>query len=650
MCGIVGKINFASECAVDAGQIWRMAEAIRHRGPDDDGVWTGDGVGLGHRRLSIIDLSPSGRNPMCNEDGTVWIVFNGEIYNFLELRPRLEAAGHKFKSLTDTEVILHLYEEHGAACVEYLRGMFAFAIWDRRARQLLLARDRMGVKPLHYSVTASGLLFASEIKALLASGEISSAPDPAALHQFLLWQSVPSPATAFRAVRKLPPASTLTWRPGEEPQIRRYWDLDCSDPIKTEPGELSLQLKALVSESTRMRLVADVPVGIFLSGGLDSACVLAAARQENQDKLKTFSVTFGSKTFDESDYARLLARHFKTEHHEFHVTPKVLELLPEMAALFDEPFADVAAIPTYYLSRLTREHVTVALGGDGGDEALGGYQRYLALKVLGRLARVPGGKWLKQLRPLLPYASTERSRVRYLRELLGIVDRSPREQYRAVLVGMINEEQWKSLYSDGFRKSVGEADDQPFLAGWDDAHAPNDLARAMASDTLGYIPECLNVKVDICSMASGLEVRSPFLDHKLVEFCARIPTSLKIRGLNQKYLLKQAYKSDLPAEIVGRSKAGFSLPIADWFRGELRDLAHDTLLGPQSRIREWFDPVKIKMMLMEHATRKHNWHIQLWRLLVLEYWFAQTGLARLSESPVAEEIELNRSPAVATQP
>ena len=651
MCGIVGKVNFASDCPVDPGQIWRMAEAIRHRGPDDDGVWTGDGVGLGHRRLSIIDLSPDGRNPMCNEDGTVWIVFNGEIYNFRELRPELEAAGHKFRSRTDTEVILHLYEEYGPACVELLRGMFAFAIWDRRSRELLLARDRLGVKPLHFSVTASGLLFGSEIKALLASGEIDPVPDAGSTHQFLLWQSIPSPATAFRGIRKLPPASILTWRPGGDLQVHRYWRLDCENPIRTEPREVSQQLNALVRESTRMRLVADVPVGIFLSGGLDSACVLAAARQANSGKLKTFSVTFGNQAFDESAHARLLARHFETEHHEFRVTPKVLEFLPQMAALFDEPFADVAAIPTHYLSRLTREHVTVALSGDGGDEALGGYQRYLALKVLGRLSRVPGSKWLNELRSLLPYSSTERSKFRYFRELLGIVDRSPREQYRAIFLGMIDEEQWKSLYSDGFRKSVDVAnEDDPFLMGWDQAHAPDDLARALASDTLGYIPECLNVKVDICSMASSLEVRSPFLDQKLVEFCARIPTSLKIHGVNQKYILKQAFKDELPADIIGRSKAGFSLPIADWFRGELRDLAHDTLLGSQSHICQWFDPVKIRLMLTEHETRKHNWHIQLWRLLVLENWFSQTRLAHRSESFVAAETDLNARQAVTLQP
>ena len=648
MCGIAGKINFASECPVDPRQIRRMAEAVRHRGPDDDGVWTGDGVGLGHRRLSIIDLTPSGRNPMCNEDGTVWIVFNGEIYNFLELRPGLEAAGHKFKSRTDTEVILHLYEEHGAACVEHLRGMFAFAIWDRRSRQLLLARDRLGVKPLHYAVTSSGLLFGSEIKALLASGEIDAVPDADSIHQFLLWQCIPSPATGFRGIRKLPPASILTWQEGKEIEVRRYWELDCRNPFTTQPEELSQQLNHLVRECTRMRLVADVPVGIFLSGGLDSACVLAAARQAHPGKLETFSVTFGNRYFDESKYARLLAEQFETEHHEFQVTPRVLEFLPEMAALFDEPFGDVAAIPTYYLSKLTREHVTVALSGDGGDEAMGGYQRYLALKALGRLSHVPGGKWLKGLRSLLPYRSTERSRLRYFRELLGIADRSPREQYRAILLGMIDEEQWKSLHSDGFRDSLAEADNgRPFLLGWDRANPSDDLGRAMASDTLGYIPECLNVKVDICSMASSLEVRSPFLDHKLVEFCARIPTSLKIHGANQKYILKQAFKKELPAAIVGRSKAGFSLPLADWFRGELRSLAHDTLLGPRSRISELCSPEKIEMMLAEHAARKHNWHIQLWRLLVLEMWLSR--LASAQESSPTVETGWDRGQAVATR-
>ena len=628
MCGIVGKLNFEPEHLVDPRHIRKMADSVWHRGPDDDGIWTERNVGLGHRRLSIMDLSPSGRNPMCNEDETVWIVFNGEIYNFRDLRPSLESAGHRFKSRTDTEVILHLYEELGAACVNELRGMFAFAIWDRRSQRLMLARDRLGVKPLHYAITPSGLLFGSEIKALLSSGEIDSEPDLTSLHQFLLWQCIPSPRTGFRRIQKLPPASVLTWQAGSEISIQKYWHLDYGQPIVRETNELAEQVRSLVQEATSLRLIADVPVGIFLSGGIDSACVLAAARKTNYGKIQTFSVTFGNQDFDESRYARLLAKRFETEHHEFHVTPNVMDLLPEMAALFDEPFADAAAIPTYYLAKLTSEHVKVALSGDGGDEAFAGYQRYLALKVLGWLSRVPGRLSLGALRGLLPYDSAERSKLRYVRELLSLVGRAPVQQYRAMLLGMMGEDQWTACYTDGFRESIeSDADAESFLRGWSLPSVPDDLSRATASDTLGYIPECLNVKVDMASMACGLEVRSPFLDHKLVEFCARVPSGLKIKRTEQKYILKRAFQEELPAEIVRRGKAGFGLPLAQWLRNDLRALAEDTLLSPNSCISGLLRPEKIRMMLDEHATGKRNWHVQVWRLLVLESWL-KTNSAR----------------------
>ena len=621
MCGIVGKIHFDPEHHVDPRQIRTMADSVLHRGPDDEGIWTERNVGLGHRRLSIIDLSPSGRNPMSNEDETVWIVFNGEIYNFQELRPGLEADGHKFRSRTDTEVILHLYEELGPMCVKELRGMFAFAIWDRRIQRLLLARDRMGVKPLHYALTSFGLLFGSEIKAVLASGEIDPEPDLASLHQFLLWQCIPSPRTGFRGIQKLQPASVLTWQTGGEICIQKYWELDYSEPLPAKTSALSKQVRNLVQEATRLRLTADVPVGLFLSGGIDSACVLAATRRETSDKIRTFSVTFGDQKYDESPYARLLATRFETEHHEFRVTPNVVDLLPEMAALFDEPFADESAIPTYYLAKLTSEQVKVALSGDGGDEAFAGYQRYLVLKVLGWLSRVPGGAQLSALRRLLPYSSTSRSKLRYGKELLSLVGRAPAEQYRAMFLGMLDEQRWIACYTDSFRKCVERNEEtESFLQGWDLHSMPDDLARATASDTLGYIPECLNVKVDIASMACGLEVRSPFLDHKLVEFCARVPSGLKIRNTEQKYILKRAFHDALPVEILKRKKTGFGLPLAEWLRHDLRTLARDTLLSPNSCISSLLRTEKVRMMLDEHAARKHNWQVQIWRLLVLESW------------------------------
>jgi asparagine synthase (glutamine-hydrolysing) len=625
MCGIVGKINFQSDHYVHFDQIKWMADSLRHRGPDDEGIWVNRSVGLGQRRLSIIDLSEDGRNPMCNEDGTVWITFNGEIYNFQELRSELEAKGHKFRSRTDTEVIVHLYEEYGSALIQHLRGMFAFALWDTRLRQLMLVRDRLGVKPLYYSLTKSGLLFGSEIKAILASGEISPTPDSTSIHQFLLWQCIPSPRTGFNEIKKLPPASFLLWQAKSGVRIEKYWELDCSQQLDANVDEITERVENLTEEATRIRLVADVPVGIFLSGGIDSACVLAAARKSNSKRIKTFSVSFSDKAYDESRYARIVAKHFDTDHHEFEAGLKIMDVLPQMARLFDEPFADAAAVPTYYLSKLTRQHVTVALSGDGGDEAFGGYDRYKALKALGWFSRVPGSKWLKSMYSLIPYSSGKHSRLRYARELLKISGQEPQVQYTSMFLGMFGSEQWKSLYSADFRNSLNGEGDDNFLS-WD-SNGRDNLSRAMAADTQRYIPDCLNVKVDICSMAFGLEVRSPFLDHKLIEFAARIPSRLKIHGMKQKYILKRAFAKDLPAEILRRGKSGFSVPLAEWFRGDLREFARDTLTSKQSNVRSMFQLPMINQMFEEHAAGTRNWHVQLWRLLILENWLQATAVS-----------------------
>jgi asparagine synthase (glutamine-hydrolysing) len=620
MCGIVGKINFDSTEAVHCEQIERMAASVRHRGPDDNGVWVSGNVGLGHQRLSIIDLSRSGRNPMCNEDQTIWIVFNGEVYNFQQLRPSLEARGHQFKSRTDTEVVLHAYEEYGVECVRHFRGMFAFAIWDGRLRRLLLARDRLGVKPLFHTVTASGILFGSEIKAILAAGEVDGQPDPIAIHQFLMLQCIPSPRTAFEEIKKLPPASILVWQPGSAPRIEKYWTPDYSRPSHGNKHEVVRQARNIVQEATEIRLIADVPVGLFLSGGIDSACVLAAARKAISGKIQTFSVAFGHRDFDESRYARLLAKHFETDHHELEVTPDAVQALPQIAGLFDEPFADSSAIPTYYLCKYTSQHVKVALSGDGGDEAFGGYQRYLALKSLRALSRIPGSRFFSAVAPFVPQRTLGRSRQRYLHELLALVDRGPKEQYRAIFLAMMDEPRWAGLYNDSFRASINGADLGTFMLGWELPSVPDDLTRAMASDTLSYIPDDLNVKVDICSMAVSLEVRSPFLDHQVVEFCATIPSNLKIRGTKQKYILKEAFKDELPVEILKRGKMGFGVPIREWMRNELRDFVRDSLLSSHSRIGDFFQRDEIARILDEHIQGKRNWHTQLWYLLILENW------------------------------
>lgn len=622
MCGIVGRVNFKPEIKVDYWNIRRMADSLRHRGPDDEGVWIKGSVGLGHRRLAIIDLSPSGRNPMCNEDGTVWIVFNGEIYNFLELRRELEQKGHQFRSRTDTEVILHLYEEMGTNCVKRLTGMFAFAIWDDRQRQMMLARDRLGKKPLYYELQESHLIFGSELKAVLRSGEATSTPDFDSIHQFLLWQCIPSPNTVFTGIKKLPPASILVWQERKGVRIENYWTLNYGDQSRASEAEIAANIRELTFDATKVRLVADVPVGLFLSGGIDSACVLAAARKTHTGPIQTFSVAFGEQEFDESKYARILARHFSTDHHEFRASSNIIDLLTRMTELFDEPFADPSAIPTYYLAKLTREHVKVALSGDGGDEAFGGYQRYFAMKFLRLAGRLPGASYLAKLRALLPYGTARRSATRYIKEMLSLVGCPAEQQYKALFLGMMRENQWKELYTPEFRSALNSYSED-FIQ-WNGHGEPDELACAMASDTLRYIPECLNVKLDRASMACSLEVRSPFLDHKLVEFSASIPSSMKIQWRTQKFILKRAFQRELPPEILQRGKSGFTVPLSRWFRNELSGLAQDSLLSGNSAIRDVILPGRIDKMLQDHRSRKHNWHIQLWRLLVLENWLQAT--------------------------
>jgi asparagine synthase (glutamine-hydrolysing) len=503
--------------------------------------------------------------------------------------------------------------------------MFAFAIWDERRRTLMLARDRLGKKPLYYSLNQSRLLFGSELKALVRSGELEAKPDLESLHRFLMWQCIPSPRTAFCDVRKLPPASRLIWRQGQDVQIEQYWKLSYADPLSASEAEIAERVRDLTVETTRVRLMADVPVGLFLSGGIDSACVLAAARQTHTGRIRTFSVSFGEQQFDESKYARLLAKHFATEHHEFHASPKIVDLLPRMAELFDEPFADPSAIPTYYLARLTREHVKVALSGDGGDEAFGGYQRYLAMKMLRRVERVPGARHLVKLSPFLPYSTARRSKTRYLRELLPLVGRAPEQQYKAMFLGMMGADRWRELYTPDFRAALNGSSGDDFIQ-WNGHGEADDLSCAMASDTLRYIPECLNVKVDMSSMACALEVRSPFLDYRLVEFSARIPSSMKIKGRTQKAILKRAFEQQLPKEILEREKSGFTVPLSSWLRRELHDFARSALLSPSSAIAGVVSREQIALMLDQHGAGKRNWHVQLWRLLVLENWLQATSV------------------------
>jgi asparagine synthase (glutamine-hydrolysing) len=615
MCGIAGEIT-ADRRPVDRRVIAAMGERLRHRGPDDQGLYVNGHVGLAHRRLSVLDLSPAGRQPMSNEQGTVWIVFNGEIYNFQELRDTLSSR-YAFRSRTDTEVLLRLYEEYGLQCLNMLRGMFAFAIWDQPAKRLVLARDRMGKKPLFYSVKNGSLTFASELKALLVERPVP-AVDPVALHHYLTFQYVPAPLTIFEGVRKLRPGHVLVFEDGKLSESA-YWSLNYDGKRKSRrEEECREEFLALLTESVKLRLASDVPLGAFLSGGADSSTVVALMSRLMSQPVKTFSIGFKDDAFNELPYAQAVAGQFGTEHHEFVVEPSAVEILPTLVRVYDEPYADSSAIPTYYVSQLSRQFVTVALNGDGGDELLAGYPRYrlappdgLAARWLpdgmrerlGPLARLPlNAPGLRPLRRrlermLAPFSRTYMSRICYF---------SPEEKTR--------------LYGPEFAARVAGHDSADLLSAWfEEAQASHLLDRLLAVDTRSYLPDDLLVKVDRATMAHGLEARSPFLDHKLVEFAAGLPVHFKIRQGRSKYLLKEAMRGTLPDRILDRDKQGFAVPIDRWFRSDCRDFVGDVLLSSRSLSRGYFKPEAIRQLFDGHQQGMDAGY-RLYALLMLELW------------------------------
>lgn len=624
MCGITGKLYFDHEHTVDPALIRRMNQVITHRGPDDEGVWTCANIGLGQQRLAIIDLSPTGRQPMSNEDGSVWITFNGEIYNHPQLRPGLEQRGHHYRGLSDTETILHLYEEYGPACVQQLRGMFAFALWDQRQQRLLLARDRFGKKPLYYALTEHALIFASEIKALLQDPEIALDVNEVALHHYLTYGFVPGEQSAFRQIRKLPPASTLVWQAGQW-TINRYWSLSYTPKLTVSEEEAAEQVLTLLREATQLRLMSDVPLGAFLSGGIDSSAVVAMMAEAMREPVKTFSIGFDDESFDETGYARQMAQRFETEHHEFTVKPNALQVLPELVWAFGEPFADSSALPTYYVAKMTRQHVTVALNGDGGDELFAGYERYLANRLSYHYDHLP--RWLRQqimtpLAKLLPEPTERKNPVRRLKNFV-LAQSSPRQERYARWLTLIDSSTKRALYTPAFAQRMSEYDSTQVLlvAGQAAGREVGDLDRMLFIDVTTYLPDDLLVKVDITTMMNSLEGRSPFLDHHLAEFVARLPESYKLRGRTSKYILKKALAKHLPHEILHRDKRGFAVPIAGWFRKELRPLAYDILLDSRTLQRGYFDGCALRTMLDEHSSGRVNHRYRIWTLLMLELWF-----------------------------
>jgi asparagine synthase (glutamine-hydrolysing) len=634
MCGIAGRFNFTPHHPVDRARLKAMTDAVSHRGPDAAGFYYDNGIGLGHRRLSIIDLA-TGDQPVGNEDGSIQVVFNGEIYNFADVRQALLARGHRFRTHSDTEVIVHGYEEWGERCVDHFRGMFAFAVYDARARRLLLARDRVGVKPLYYAEVPGGLVFGSEIKSLLEDPEVPRDWRPDALDEYLTLLYVPAPGTIYRDIHKLPPAHVLV---AENGRIRtsRYWDLEFTgDGDSAREAEYLEELDHLLREAVGLRLVSDVPLGAFLSGGIDSSTVVAYMVEASDRPPLTIAVGFDQQGYDEVEHAESVARHLGCEFHALTANPRVEELLPKLAWHFDEPFADSSAVPTYYVSKAARELVTVALSGDGGDELWAGYARHKVEhwehRVRGALGPATrAAAWLGQALPLSVKGA------RSLRHLA----RDPDQAYALKhAYGMFEPDAKGRLYSGDFLRRVNGHD--PFAAFRDAYHqcsSDDPLDRSMYVDAHTYMIDDVLTKVDRMSMAVSLEAREPLLDHKLLEFAARIPPSLKLKDGQSKYLLRKLLDTRVPRPIIERRKAGFAAPIGEWLRGPLAPMATELLLDGRLKNRGLFDTREVSRLWTEHQSARDDHRHRLWQLIMLELWFREF-IDKQTATPAVEGLD-----------
>lgn len=617
MCGIAGIVDSRPGARVEEATIHRMCERIVYRGPDDEGLFVKGGSGLGMRRLSIIDLA-GGHQPVFNEDRTAWIVFNGEVYNFPDLRPELEAKGHIFRTHSDTEVIIHLYEEMGAECVQKLRGMFAFAIYDERERKLLLARDRMGKKPLHYALENGRLWFGSEIKSIL-----EVAPDLAEVNVPALWQYmylgyVPDPATAFQRIHKLPPGHVLEFENGEI-KVRQYWDVPQYGTYHPKSEEECLEeMEHRLEEAVRIRLISDVPLGAMLSGGTDSSAVVALMARASAGPVKTFSIGFKQADFNEADYARLVAQKFGTEHHELILEPNVVETVEVLTHSLEEPFGDSSMLPTYYVSQLARQHVTVALSGDGGDELFAGYERY-RIHLHDRSHSMPAwaGKFYRSaIHPLLPYKTPGRN-------LAYSISLPWQERYLEGVTIQSFIREMKLLTPEFRARALANGyDSLHVLRGYlEKAPARDALSRVLYLDTKTYLAGDILTKVDRMSMLTSLEARGPILDHQFVEWVSSLAPEWKMRGGEQKYIFRRlAERLGVPREVLHRKKQGFALPLVHWMRNELKPLILDVLLDQRALQRGYFEEKGLRRLLDEHFQQRRDHSARIWRFLIFELW------------------------------
>ena len=623
MCGIAGYLS--GRGAANADLLRDMCDVIRHRGPDDAGYLNDGPAGLGMRRLSIIDLN-TGHQPISNEDGTIWTVFNGEIYNFVELRDWLESRGHRFRTRTDTEVLVHLYEEEGAGSVARLRGMFAYAIWDSRERKLILARDRLGKKPLHYAALADGFFFGSELKTLRAAG-LPADVDEQALRLYFQFGWIPDPWTIFRHARKLPPGCWLEVDAARKHRVERYWSFPAAmrgaDSGVTEP-EMRQRIRDKIDECVRIRMVADVPLGAFLSGGIDSSVVVASMALQSGAPVKTFSIGFEEADYNELSYARMVAERYRTDHHEIIVRPNAIDLVEKLVRQFDEPFGDSSAIPTFIVSEFARKHVKVALSGDGGDELFGGYEIFQDAPRLEGYGRIPGParSVAGQLARLLPYDARGKN-------FLHMLSR-PSAQERYFESNYAPYQMRKRLLASEWMLD----EDYAYLNEFSGCAAP--AGSDLLTEMLYFEATCklsgdMLVKVDRMSMLASLEVRCPLLDHELAELSSQVPNAWKIRGGQGKAILIDAMADRLPPELLHRSKMGFAVPLSPWLRGPLREMLHDHLTGSRFSERGIVNAPFVSQMLDEHQSGRRDNRTWLWSLLVLEMWFRE--VAALDPAP-----------------
>ncbi len=632
MCGIVGFLTSKATDIPDYEMLRKMRDVLIHRGPDDAGEYIrpidqrGPFIFFGHRRLSIIDLG-TGHQPLSNEDGTVWVVFNGEIYNFGELRGELKGRGHQFRTQSDTEVIAHAYEEYKENCFKHFNGMFAIGIWDERENRLLLARDRLGKKPLYYSLLNETFIFASELKAIMAYPSFPRKVDPVSLMKYLFFEFIPCPHTIFKDARKIPAASYLIWdKKGIE--VKQYWS-----PFDAKRGEEHLseaeaefRMMELLKESVKRRLISDVPLGVFLSGGIDSSAITALAQKEVPGRIKTFSIGFEDPSFDESRYASLASEYIGTEHYEQMMTPTdLLNIVPTLPDILDEPMADASILPTYLLSKFTRGHVTVALGGDGGDELFAGYPTYLAHKFAHQYKRFLGTfhPIISHAANLLPVSDKNISFDFKVKRFLSGINHPDGIRNSVWLGSFPLSEIQKAISPELYAQFNENQLIEEILLHENEYPYDDRLTKLQYLDLKLYLQESILAKVDRASMACSLEVRAPFLDHELVEFVMSLPSTLKLKGLTSKYILKKALKNYIPDEIIHRKKKGFGVPIAKWAKGELKELFEDLLLPSRIKGEGFLDSKSTSRLLQDHLSNKKDNRKQLWTLLVWEIWVSR---------------------------